>query len=75
MKAFLNEEDAVELVELVELLEFVADLCVAQPEELNVARCRFTASYFPAAELQAAVCIAADRLRAAMAPRADEAAS
>ena len=51
MKAFLEEE----VVELIELLDFVADLCVGQPEELNVALCRFTLSYYPAAELEAAV--------------------
>ena len=49
MKAFLEEE----VVELIELLDFVADLCVGQPEELNVALCRFTLSYYPAAELEA----------------------
>jgi len=48
---------------LIELLDFCGDLCVGQPEELNVALCRFTLSYYPAAELEAAARRAADRLR------------
>jgi len=68
MKPF-GEEDTVELVEL---LDFVADLCVGQPEELGVALCRFTLSYYPAAELEAAARGAADRLRCAVAPCAHE---
>jgi hypothetical protein len=64
MKAFLEEED---VVELIELLDFVADLCVGQPEELNVALCRFTLSYYPAAELETAARRAADRLRCVVA--------
>ncbi len=68
MKAFLEEE----VVELIELLDFVADLCVGQPEELNVALCRFTLSYSPAAELEAAARRAADRLRCAVAPCSHE---
>ena len=73
MKAFL-EEDAVELIEL---LDFVADLCVAQPEELNVALCRFTADYYPATELEGRGRrrAAADRLRCAVLPRPKEALS
>ncbi len=46
----------------VEALRFVADLCHAQPEELNVALCRFTHSYYPAHHLEAEVIDIADDL-------------
>jgi hypothetical protein len=48
MNAKVDEED---LLRAVELLRFVADLCRAEPEELNVALCRFTNTYYPAHHL------------------------
>jgi hypothetical protein len=59
----LLEED---LVGLIEMLSFVADLCHGQPDELNVALCRHTHAYYPAAELAADMRIAADRLAQAL---------
>jgi hypothetical protein len=72
MKAHLEEEA---IVEMIELLDFVADLCAGQPEELNVALCRFTLSYYPAHELAAQARSAADQLRTALAPHRAEALS
>lgn len=51
-----------ELLGAIELLRFIADLCVAQPEELNVALCRFTHTYHPATQLLAEVIEIGDRL-------------
>lgn len=51
-----------EIYATVELLGFVADLCDAQPEELNVALCRFMGTYYPAHHLRAEVLEIADRL-------------
>lgn len=59
MNASGPEED---LLVAVELLRFVADLCAGQPEELNVALCRFTASFYPSTWLRAEVLEVADRL-------------
>lgn len=59
MNAQVPEE---ELLGAVELLRFVADLCAAQPEELNVALCRFTRTYYPAQQLLAEVVEVGDRL-------------
>ena len=47
---------------VIETLCFVAELCDSQPEQLNVALCRHTHTYYPAAELAASLRIAADRL-------------
>lgn len=49
MNASVPEE---ELLVAVEVLRFVADLCACQPEEMNLALCRFTSNYYPAAELR-----------------------
>jgi hypothetical protein len=51
-----------EVLAAVELLTFIADLCADRPEELNVALCRFTATYFPATDLRAEVKEMADGL-------------
>lgn len=59
----LPEED---LLGVVELLNFVADLCANQPEELNVALCRFTATYYPAQRLREEILETADRLAQAL---------
>ena len=59
MTVSLLEED---VVAVIEMLTFVAELCDGQPEELNVALCRHTHTYYPAAELAAGLRIAADRL-------------
>jgi hypothetical protein len=53
---------AVDLLVAMELLRFVADLCAGQPEELNVALCRFTSCYYPSTDLAAEALGAADRL-------------
>jgi len=65
MRVSIEEE---EIYRLVELLDFVADLCACQQEDLNVALCRFTASYYPARRLQADVMEVAEALRRAMGP-------
>jgi len=59
MNASVPEE---ELLLAVEVLRFVADLCACQPEELNVALCRFTSNYYPASELWAEATEVADCL-------------
>lgn len=59
MNAQVPEED---LLVVVELLRFVADLCAGQPEELNVALCRFTHTYHPAHHFAAEVTDIGDRL-------------
>jgi hypothetical protein len=59
MNASVPEE---ELLVAVEVLRFVADLCACQPEEMNVALCRFTSNYYPSTELRAEVIEVADRL-------------
>jgi len=56
----------VEILGVVELLNFVAELCADQPEELNVALCRFTATYYPAHQLRAEAKEMADRLARAL---------
>ena len=63
MNAQVPEED---LLVAVELLRFVADLCACQPEEIDVALCRFTSSYWPATELRAEAIEVADRLAQVM---------
>ena len=59
MNVSVSEEN---VLAAVELLTFIADLCADQPEELNVALCRFTATYFPATALRAQVKEMADGL-------------
>jgi hypothetical protein len=49
-----------------ELLRFVADLCAAQPEGLDVALCRFTNNYYPAHYLRDEVVDVGDRLAKAL---------
>ena len=63
MNAPVPEE---ELLVAVEVLRFVADLCAGQAEEMNVALCRFTSSYYPAAHLRVEAIEVADRLAQAM---------
>ena len=63
MTVALLEED---VVGVIEMLTFVADLCHGQPEELNVALCRHTHTYYPAAELAADMRITANRLAQAL---------
>lgn len=50
-----------EIYGLVELLSFIADLCASQPEQLNVALCRHTATYYPAHHLCDEILEVADR--------------
>jgi hypothetical protein len=59
----VRDED---LLAAVELLRFVADLCAGAPEELNVALCRFTHTYYPAHHLAAEVHEIGDRLAQAL---------
>jgi hypothetical protein len=63
MNAQVPEE---ELLVAVDVLRFVADLCACQPEEMNVALCRFTSNYYPATHLRAEAIEVADRLAQAM---------
>jgi hypothetical protein len=63
MTVVLLEED---LVGVIEMLVFVAELCDSQPEQLNVALCRHTHTYYPAGELAAQMRITADRLARAL---------
>lgn len=46
---------------LVELLGFIAEVCAKHPEELNVALCRHTGTYYPANHLRAEILEVADR--------------
>lgn len=59
MTTALSDE---ELYELYELLSFLVELCASRAEELNVALCRHTRSYFPAARLCAELIEHAERL-------------
>jgi hypothetical protein len=63
MTVALLEED---VVGIIEMLTFVAELCDGQPEELSVALCRHTHTYYPPAELAAGLRITADRLAQAL---------
>jgi len=59
MNTPVPEED---LLLAVEVLRFVAELCAGQPQEMGVALCRFTSSYYPATALRAEVIEVADQL-------------
>jgi hypothetical protein len=59
MNAGVDEEL---LLHVVEVLRFVADLCTAEPEGLNVALCRFTNNYYPAHHLRDEVVEVGDQL-------------
>lgn len=63
MNAQITEED---LLVAVEVLRFVAELCAGQEEELNVALCRHTNTYYPAHHLAAEVKEIGDRLAQAL---------
>jgi len=51
-----------EIYGLVEILGFIAEVCDRQPEQLNVALCRHTGTYYPAHWLRADILEIADRL-------------
>jgi hypothetical protein len=51
-----------QVLEAIEALRFVAERCTVQPEELDVALGRFTATYYPAHHLSAEVMDVADQL-------------
>lgn len=55
-----------EIYAAVELLNFIAEVCDSQPEELNVALCRHTSTYYPAHWLRADILEVADRLAQAI---------
>jgi hypothetical protein len=65
VNASVPEED---LLVAVEVLRFVADLCAGQPEEMNVALCRFTSNFYPCTYLRAEVLEVADVLARVLGP-------